>query len=674
MKNRRPVRTALLASAAMMPFALVAALANPLGPNVVGGTATVTGTGTANVTVNQTTQNAIINWRTFNIGVGEQTRFIQPNATAMTLNRVTGAMGPTSIYGNITANGRIFIVNPDGILIGRGATINTAGFLATTHDISNADFMANRLNFNISGRPDASVVNEGLITATNAGFAALVAPGVRNSGTITARFGRIGLAAANGFSLDLYGDQLITLNVNDTIAHQVRDVATGLPLSALVKNDGVLKANGGRVELTAAAARTVVDSVINTSGVIEARTIGRRDGKIVLGAATAATKPAGLPQQTVKVSGKLSVASKKNKAGTIQITGENIEVTNATLDATGYLGGGIVLIGGDIGGGHVAAAVAAIPQARLQAGPVPRATTVTIDGSTVINASATGVGNAGKVVVWADGSTTFAGTILARGGPLGGSVVAGSYDNISGNTVATGGIGGFVEVSGKQSLTFSGLVDLSAPNGKSGTLLLDPLNGFVASVAGPGVILASSIATALAFADVIVTTNNLTGTEAGDLFVNAPITWSSEHSLWLTAFRNVVINANITNNYVAPGPVGDFKHNINIIADNTGTGVGTVMFGPGAMIATRGEVNIAFNPSVNPANSPINPNSYVNPVENFLANFDPLGVGTLKQYMKVNTPADLQNVTNNLNDNYVLGRDIDMTGVVRDTYSMTKCR
>ena len=152
--------------------------------------------------------------------------------------------------------------------------VNTAGFLATTNDIKNDDFMAGRYNFNIPGRPDASVVNLGTITATNGGFAALVAPGVRNSGTITAKFGKVALASGNGFSLDFYGDSLITLGVSDSIAGSVKDVATGETLKSLVTNDGKLKANGGRVELTAVSARQVVDSVINTSGVIEARSIG----------------------------------------------------------------------------------------------------------------------------------------------------------------------------------------------------------------------------------------------------------------------------------------------------------------------------------------------------------------------------------------------------------------
>src|SRR5207249_2919721 len=118
-------------------------------------------------------------------------------------------------------------------------------------------------------------------------------------------------------------------------------------------NDGTIKANGGRIELTAAAARQVVDAVINTTGVLEADTIGTRAGKIVLGAATAASKPAGAPTQTVKVSGTVSAAGNASgtTGGTIQITGENIALTGAKIDASGQAGGGKVLIGGDWGGG-----------------------------------------------------------------------------------------------------------------------------------------------------------------------------------------------------------------------------------------------------------------------------------------------------------------------------------
>src|SRR5262249_21556859 len=278
----------LLCSALMLGPTSV--LANPQGGVVVGGQATIQGQGTKTVTVNQGTQNAIINWNTFNIDKGDLTQFIQPSATSIALNRVVGGLGPSEIYGHLQANGRIFLVNPNGVIIGSGGVINTAGFLATTHDIANADFMAGNYKFTIPGRPDASIVNLGHITATDGGFAALVAPGVRNNGVITADLGHVTLASGNNVTLDFYGDKLITLQAAHGCRHKAIDVATGRPLDARVKSEGVLRASGGQVALTAAAAGHVVDSVMNTKGVIEANSVGTRNGMIVLGAATAATK------------------------------------------------------------------------------------------------------------------------------------------------------------------------------------------------------------------------------------------------------------------------------------------------------------------------------------------------------------------------------------------------
>src|SRR3984957_15430109 len=424
----------------------VPAVAGPNGGTVVGGSATIQGQGSAAVTINQSSQNAIINWQTFNIGQGETTTFNQPNSAATALNRVIGGQGPSFLDGTLTANGRGFIVNGDGILFGAGSSINTAGFLATTNNIRNEDFMAGKYNFNIPGRPDASIVNLGSITAASGGFAALVAPGVRNAGTITATLGTVSLAAGNAFTLDFYGDHLITLAVTDQIAGAVKDVQTGQTLKSLVSNSGKLSANGGRVELTATAARAVVDSVINNTGVVEANSIGSKNGMIVLSAAPGPSKGAGAPTQVVKLSGRISAAGKAKgtKGGTVVVTGENIQLTGAQIDASGDAGGGHVLIGGDTAGGPPCAAAANIELAKLETFVIPTATTVSVDAGTVINASATGSGNGGKGVLWSDQQTTFAGTILARGG-------------------ASGGDGGFVETSSHGVLSYGGTVDLSAP-------------------------------------------------------------------------------------------------------------------------------------------------------------------------------------------------------------------
>ena len=144
---------------------VVRVAAGPNGPSVVSGSATIQGQGGPAVIVNQSSSSAIINWNTFNIGVNESVRFNQPNSSSVALNRVVGGLGPSEILGSLTANGRVFVINRDGILFGPGSVVNTAGFLATTNDIKNADFMAGRYNFNIPGRPDASIVNQGRITA-----------------------------------------------------------------------------------------------------------------------------------------------------------------------------------------------------------------------------------------------------------------------------------------------------------------------------------------------------------------------------------------------------------------------------------------------------------------------------------------------------------------------------
>src|SRR4051812_14206706 len=541
------LRSLLLLTTALMPLSAASVFAGPEGASVVNGQVNVQGQGTANVTVNQFSDKAIVNWHTFNIGAGERTQFVQPNSSSVILNRVTGGLGPSEILGRLDANGRVFVVNRDGFIFGAGAVINTAGFLATTSDIKNDDFMAGRYNFSIPGRSDASIVNMGTITATNGGFAGLVAPGVRNSGTITANLGTVVLGAGNIFTLDFYGDRLITLGVNDQVAGSVKDVATGQTLKSLITNDGKLKANGGRVELTAAAARQVVDSVINTSGVIEANSVGVKNGQIILGAATVSIKGAGLPIQTVKISGKLSAAGKKagTRGGTIVVTGEDIQVTGANIDASGRDGGGKVMIGGDWGGGNPASGLVSNQSAKLERYAIANASTVSVDGATKIDASAKDRGDGGKVVLWSDGKTSFAGTILALGGQ--------EFGN-----------GGFVETSGK-TIDVSGSINA----GRNGTWLLDPDD---LTINAP---LAAVIMATLNAGTNVTQQTTASGTGGvGDIFVSSAIDWSSSATLTLSAYRNIQIN-----------DVGSFNGTIrntgsgNLVlrADNTGNGTGTLI-------------------------------------------------------------------------------------------------
>jgi filamentous hemagglutinin family protein len=642
----------VLTVAALLALGVARAAAGPDGANVVGGAATIQGQGGPSVTINQSTPSAIINWRTFNIGTGENVRFNQPSSSSVALNRVTGGLGPSEILGTLTANGRVFIINRDGVLFGPGAVVNTAGFLATTSDIKNSDFMAGRYNFNIPGRPDASIVNQGRITATSGGFAALVAPGVRNTGTITATLGTVALASGNSFTLDMYGDKLITLAVGDSIASKVIDVSTGKPLKSLVSNEGKIRANGGRVELTAAAARTVVDSVINTSGVIKANSIGQRNGMIVLAAATGASKPAGAPTQTIKISGTLQAAGKRpgTKGGTVVVSGEDIKLTATRIDASGRAGGGKVMIGGDWGGGKPNTSLVKNQSAALEPYVIPTATTVSVDGATTINASAKERGNGGKVVLWSDSQTTFAGTILARGG-------------------LQGGDGGFVETSSHGQLAFTGDVDTRAPRGTAGTLLLDPLDfrivPFCEGECGPNAMTAQQVQDQLTNGNFIIQTNNSQNAEGqfGDIFVQASISWRSNNSLTLSAYRDINIGPLVTIANFASG-------NLVLRADSTGTGIGTVNFITGTTLSnvnfqnSRGTVSIYYNPSV-PAQGP--DSKYQNPT-NFLCSTILCGgvfvsqPSQLTSYMLVNSASDLQLVGTNLGGTYALGRSISASG------------
>jgi filamentous hemagglutinin family protein len=295
----RAHRSLVTTAAALTAFAIsLPSYAGPNGGTAVGGTAAIPGAGNGPASVNQSSQNAIINGNTFNTDAGEGTTFNQPNSSAMALNRMTGGLGPSRIFGALTANGKVFIDKGNDVAAGSGTVVNTVGFLASTGDLHTEDSMAGKDNFNIPGLPDASTLNLGDITATGGGFAGLVAPGVRNAGTITATLGTVGLAAGDAFTLDFYGDRLITLAINEQIASAVKDVQTGQTLKSMVGNSGRLSPNVGRVELTATAARAVVDSVINNTGLIEANAVGTKDGMIVLSGATGAGKSASAPGQT----------------------------------------------------------------------------------------------------------------------------------------------------------------------------------------------------------------------------------------------------------------------------------------------------------------------------------------------------------------------------------------
>lgn len=446
--------TALAGVLPVLALTSPAAHANPEGGSVVQGAATITQTNPKTVTVNQTTDKAVINWQSFSIGADETTRFNQPSSSSTTLNRVTGDQ-VSKILGNLSANGKVFLVNPNGIVFGAGSKIDVAALVASTADIKNENFMAGNLRFDIPGKVGAEIINQGTITAADGGLVALVSPVLRNSGIIQARLGKVALASANGVTLDLYGDNLILFQAADKITQQMVDT-DGKPVSTAIENSGQIYADGGRVLMTANTAKGVVDNAINTTGLVSARAVEQQGGEIVL---------KGEDGGAIQVSGTLDASGKDagQTGGRVVVTGQMVAlVGNATLDASGFSGGGRILVGGDHMGGNLTAYEAQAKGLVLEEQPIKTAEDVRIGSGVSLDASALYAGNGGKISVWADNSTEFYGAAKATGGPNGGN-------------------GGVVEISGGRRVVSQGKVNVTAKKGQAGRYLIDPAGSLYAS-------------------------------------------------------------------------------------------------------------------------------------------------------------------------------------------------
>lgn len=241
------------------------AYALPEGGQVAAGQAAITTAGST-MTIAQQTAQAIINWQNFGIGSGEAVHINQPNSQAMLLNRVIGS-NPSEIFGQLTANGQVILVNPNGVFFRPGSSVDVGGLTASTLNIANEDFLKGRLRF--AGDSQNPVINAGSITAQN-GYVNLLAKEVVNEGIIAAQTGSVNLAAGSGMSLDYNGDGKMTVAVTDG-AYQ-----------SAVANKKLIQADGGLVVMTASGKDALMDSAVNNSGMIQANTLGEATGQISL--------------------------------------------------------------------------------------------------------------------------------------------------------------------------------------------------------------------------------------------------------------------------------------------------------------------------------------------------------------------------------------------------------
>lgn len=505
----------LIYTCVLLALASQVVCANPVNPTVVNGQASFATTGNALTVTN--TPGAIINWQGFSIGANEITRFNQQSAASAVLNRVVSS-NPSSILGALQSNGRVFLINANGIVFGAGATVDVAGLVASTLSLSNADFLAGNHHFT-EGPGAAAISNAGNITAQTGGQIYLIAPNVANTGVITAPNGEILLAA--GYSVDLV----------DTLNPALR-VSITAPAGEAT-NVGQLIASAGSLGL--------FGTVVRNSGTVSADSATMQGGRIVFKASGNTTLAAGSSLSAsgaqggsitvqsggaTQVLGMVAVTGSAGAGGTVSMLGNQVALTGAKIDASGATGGGTVLVGGNFHG----------------AGPEQNASLTAVDFASSISADAISNGNGGNVAVWADNATQFAGFISARGG-------------------ANSGNGGFVETSGRQALAFTGFVDTTAIKGNTGTLLLDPTDitisaapavqsstlvnasGTFTDTVTSSTLLNTTLQAQLASSNVVVdTTSSVYGT--GNIIVAAPIAWTTTNSLTLNAVNSGAITIN----------------------------------------------------------------------------------------------------------------------------------
>ncbi|WP_197091769.1 filamentous hemagglutinin N-terminal domain-containing protein [Serratia oryzae] len=267
--------------------------------------------------INQSSDKLAIEWQSFNIAEGNKVNFQQPSSNSIALNRVVGTEG-SKVMGQLNANGRVFLVNPNGVLFGSNAQVNVGGLVASTQDLTTTNFSLGKYNFS-GGNSPASVVNQGTITAKDGGAVVLLGGQVSNQGNIQANLGSVKLAAGKATTLDFGGDGLVNIQV------------TGAAANALAENSGFIQADGGQVVMSAAYANSnVLQTVVNNTGTIQAQTLSNRSGKIVL---------SGGQQGLVNVDGILDASTDQGNGGNIETSGQSVNVSaSASVDTRGFGG------------------------------------------------------------------------------------------------------------------------------------------------------------------------------------------------------------------------------------------------------------------------------------------------------------------------------------------------
>ena len=489
--------------------------AAPNGANVVHGNVNITQSGSSTV-INQNTDKAIINWNSFDINKGESVLFNQNSSSSIVLNRVTNGL-PTNIFGSISANGNVFILNQAGVLVRNGASINTNSFLAGAANINDNDFIAGKYNFYGAL---GNVINNGSIKVHDGGYAVLMGKNVANNGLISAKLGKIYLSSGESFRMDMSGNDLIGVAVEKGIT------------DAYISNTGHIQAEGGTIIMTAKNASDVIRQAVNNTGIIDASSISYEGGKVILGAENG---------QVIN-DGEINVSSKSDESGSIEIKAEHI-INNGLIYANGLNGGIINMLSSDL---------------------------LKIGSSSIIQANSFGYGNGGNIKLISQKRAEAYNGALIEAGSIYGS-------------------GGFIELSGYDSVYAFGNFNTKSMYGRYGQFLLDPSNMFIGNYSnladdenyqvsddGNTYIDITWLNTQLDNNNVSLQT--LQGNGSGDITLNDGITLEGANGLTLDAANNISLLGNINGlSYLtlnAGGRIeGNSSINVGDITANAGNNI-----------------------------------------------------------------------------------------------------
>jgi len=435
--------TLIFTASSQLFFQLLCAtpvLAGPTGGNVVGGQGSINQQG-LNTTINQSSSRMAIDWQSFNVAENESVQFIQPGRDAVALNRIFD-QNPSQILGRIDANGSVVLVNPRGVLFGNSATVNVGGLVASALDIKTNDFMNGNFLFSAVEDSDGVVVNRGLLNAATGGSVTLLGKSVSNEGLISAKLGKVNLAAGSEAVLTFDPAGFIGVEVTKAV------LENELGIDGAVLNEGTISAEGGQVLMTAKVSKDLFSNAVNNKGIVQAGSIEKRNGAIFLnglggdvvnsGSLDVSASDAGIDGGDVTVTGdnvthrgvinadavqgdggqiaidsldttlltEDSVTTARStvngQGGTVTVLGNHVGLFDQSLiDASGTNGGGVVLFGGDEEGLN--------PDIR-------NADAIYIGENTTINVNATDNGDGGKLIAYADNSAKIYGSLNAKSG------------------------------------------------------------------------------------------------------------------------------------------------------------------------------------------------------------------------------------------------------------------